>query len=88
MAMHEGHSIEYTGKNGEDFILCELAVSLFNEFKEVPIGAVLHDKIDVGVVVEKAIEFNNVRVVQIHLNFNFTDEGHLYVLGTDHLFRY
>ena len=51
-------------ENHEDFGLCEF-FAVFDEFIKMLAWAVLHDEVDVGLVVEEAIELDDVGVVQV-----------------------
>ena len=37
------------------------------------------------VVIEKPIKLHDIGMVEVHLNFDFSDERYLYVLFFDHL---
>lgn len=84
MAMNKGDRFEDIAQDLNNLLLLELLL-LPDEFEEVISGAVLHDEVDLLLVVEVAVEFDDVGVAQVHLDLHLPHEGDLQVLLLDDL---
>ena len=63
------NSFKYISQNLYYLLVLKL-FSLLNEFKQMISWAVLHNEIHIISILKQAIKFNNVRMVEIHLNLN------------------
>ena len=69
----------------QNLVLGEL-FALFYQFEQVVARAVLHDEVDVVLVVEEAVELDDVGVAEVELDFYLADEGGLQILVFYYLF--
>ena len=76
MAMYKGNSLVEITQDGEDFMLRDGA-SLSDELEEMTVWAILHNQVDVFFIAKETIEFHDVRMIQVHLDFHFPHEGYL-----------
>jgi hypothetical protein len=85
MAMYKRDSFKDITQNLYNFLLFKLLL-LPDELEEVITRAILHDEINLLLIVEEAIQFDNVGMAEVHLYFDLSHEGYLQVLFLDDFF--
>ena len=87
MAVKERNGFVDIRKNLEDLVLLEVFLFL-HEFEELAVETRLHDQVDVVVIVEETVQFDDVRVVQVHLDLYLSNERLLDLFFPDQRLRH
>lgn len=53
---------------------------LLHQFQQMPSNTAFHHQVDVLLVVEESVQFDNIGMVKVHLNFYLPDERFFNVL--------
>lgn len=73
VAMEKRNSLKDIPQNLHDLVLLELFF-LSHEVEKVVSRAILHNEIDIVNILKQSIKFNDVGVIEVHLNFHLSQK--------------